>query len=306
MAGYRKKVQGDDESFIRSLNEYTPISKEKEYSLIDHAQAGDTQALERLIEQHNRQILQIAKSFHGRGVALWDLFSEGRIGLLKAIEKFDMDRGFRLSTYASWWIRQMMTRAVQNQGRTIRIPVHAHEFHNKVVRAVGELKRDNGSDESPTDKAVAEWIYHYYGTPNEEDDDCRQKLVEKIHATRTSRAFMDTLSLEAPIDDGEHMQLKDLIPEEIVPNAIEALLDGEHRETIIHAIDRLRPKEKHVIHMRFFLGWTLDRIAGTMFNRRTGKTLTRERVRQIEELAKKELKSMLHQYHLTILAESRL
>lgn len=304
MTGYRKKVQDGDESFIRSLNEYTPISKEEEYTLIGHAQTDDARALKKLLEQHNRQILQIAKRFRGRGVALWDLFSEGRIGLLKAIEKFDMDRGFRLSTYASWWIRQMMTRAVQNQGRTIRIPVHAHEFHNKVVCAIRELKRDNGSDESPSDKAIAEWMY-YYGTLDE-DDGYRQKLVEKIHATRTSQSFLDTLSLEAPVDDGEQTQLKELVQEEIVPSAIEALLDGEHRDTINRAIDQLRPKEKYVIHMRFFLGWTLDRIAKTMFNRRTGKTLTRERVRQIEELAKKKLQSMLHQYHLTILAESRL
>lgn len=303
MTGYRKKVQNDDESFIRSLNEYTPISKEEEYAFIGRAQAGDTQALERLIAQHNRYILQIAKSFRGRGLALWDLFSEGRIGLLKAIEKFDMDRGFRLSTYASWWIRQMMTRAVQNQGKTIRIPIQAHAFRNKVVCAVHELKRANGANGSPSDEAVAEWMY-YYGTPDE-NDGCRQKLVKKIHAARTSPTFMDTLSLEAPIDDEEHV-LKDLLQEEIVPNAIEALLDGEHRETIVRAINRLRPKEKYVIHKRFFLGWTLDQVSKTMLNRHTGKTLTRERVRQIEELAKKKLLSILHQYHLTILAESRL
>lgn len=197
----------------------------------------------------------------------------------------------------------MMTRVIQKRGKTIRISVHAHKFHNKVVRAVRELKRADDADGSPSNEAVAEWMY-YYGTPSE-DDGSRQKLVEKIHATRTSPAFTDTTSLETPIDDGEHTQLRELIPEEIVPSAIEALLEGEHREAIGSAINRLRPKEKHVIHYRFFADWTLDQIAKTMLKRNTERHLTRERVRQIEVIALKKLRLLLKKYHAKRMDESR-
>lgn len=298
MGAYTYDRCHSDESFIRSLNHYTPISKAEEYALIGQAQDGDSVAVHKLIEQHNRQVLKIAKRLVGRGLPLWDLFSEGRMGLLKAIDKFDMDRGCRLSTYAAWWIRQMMTRALQNQGRTVRIPVHAHEFHKKVMRAIHDIKRDNESEESPDDETVAEWMCSHYGT-QVDNDLSQEKIVEKIRKVRNSPAYMTTSSLETPIDCGGHTQLKEVIPEEIAPDGIRALLDGEHRDAIGSAIDKLKPKERYVIHMRFFLGWTLEQIAETMLNRWTKRHLTRERVRQIEDLAVKRLQFILNRWYRT-------
>ncbi|MFC1703107.1 RNA polymerase sigma factor RpoD/SigA [Patescibacteria group bacterium] len=286
-----------DEAFIRSLNRYVRITKEEEYALIVRAQNGDEAAVCRLIEQHNRQILKIAKRFRGRGLMLWDLFSEGRIGLLKAIEKFDVEKGFRLSTYATWWIRQAMTRAMQDQGKTVRIPVHAQEFFAKVVRAIRILRQKSSPGESPSDEAVIDWMFRYCNIPTE-DDEGRQRLIGKVHAMRSSPAFMSVASLEAPVDAEEHTQLKDLIPEKVEPDGIEALLEGEHRDTIGTMIDRLRPREKYVIHFRFFREWTLDDVAKTMVNRSTGKKITRERVRQIELVAIKKLRYMLQKYRL--------
>jgi RNA polymerase primary sigma factor len=226
-----------------------------------------TVATKELVEANLKLVISIAKRYMGRGLALLDLIQEGNMGLMRAITRFEYSKGFKFSTYATWWIRQGITRALADQSRTIRIPVHLTEAFHKILTAHQALKQE--LSRTPTSKEIARRT----GIP--------AKKVDEI-----LRVVQEPLGLQDPVG-GEELQLQDLIRDEVSPSPYDRLLTTEVSQRVADILDTLTPKESLVIKMRFGIGGakesTLEEIGSIM-------GITRERVRQIESQALRKLR----------------
>jgi RNA polymerase primary sigma factor len=237
-----------------------------------------TMAKNELITRNLRLVINIAKNYVGRGLALLDLIQEGNIGLMKAVDKFKYEKGFKFSTYATWWIRQRMTRALIDQTKTIRVPVHAVEFYNKATKVSKELRQQLGRD--PDIKEIAEQL-----TVSTE------KIVEVFTAVQ------DPIALQAPLGDDDS-RLEDFISDEGSPSPYSDTERSDVTERILRVLETLAPREADVVRMRFGIGfekdYTLEEI-GNYFS------ITRERVRQIEAQALRKLKHPQRSRELRVL-----
>src|SRR5208282_3415385 len=234
---------------------------------ISKAKHLDTEAKNELITRNLRLVVNIAKNYVGRGLPLLDLIQEGNIGLMKAVDKFKYEKGFKFSTYATWWIRQAITRALIDQTKTIRVPVHMMEFYNRVTKASRELTQQLGRE--PTNEEIA------------------KKLVVPVRKVEeVFRAIQDPIALQTPIGD-EDTELEDFIGDKTSPSPYSDAERIETSEQIQRVLRTLTPKEETVIRMRFGIGvdrdHTLEEVGRYL-------SITRERVRQIEAKALRKLK----------------
>ena len=255
-------------TYLKEIGRVPLLTAQQEADLARAAQAGDEDARRRLSEANLRLVVSVAKRYAGRGLPFLDLIQEGNLGLMKAAEKFEPDRGFKFSTYATWWIRQSITRAIADQGRTIRIPVHLVESINRVKKTAGELLRKNGRE--PTAEELAVRL-------DMEPDRIRELL----------QLAQDPISLETPVGEEEDAHLEDFIQDE--ETGIPADEAGRQllRRELLGVLKSLTPREERVITLRFGLedgrARTLEEL-GREFN------VTRERVRQIEAKALRKLR----------------
>ena len=254
--------------YLKEIGRVPLLTSKEEIELAIRMSQGDTAARKRLSEANLRLVVSIAKRYVGRGMQFLDLIQEGNLGLIKAVEKFDYTKGFKFSTYATWWIRQAITRAIADQARTIRIPVHMVETINKVKKVASLLLHRNGHE------ATAEEIADELGIP-----------VEKIRDIM--RIAQEPVSLETPIGEEEDSHLGDFIPDEEAPVPADAASQVLLREQIGEVLSTLTPREEKVLRLRFGLEdgrpRTLEEV-GREFN------VTRERIRQIEAKALRKLR----------------
>ena len=254
--------------YLKDIGKVPLLSAEEEIELAKRMEAGDEMAKKKLAESNLRLVVSIAKRYVGRGMLFLDLIQEGNLGLLKAVEKFDYRKGYKFSTYATWWIRQAITRAIADQARTIRIPVHMVETINKVTRVSRDLLQKLGREPLP------EEVGEVMGLPKE-----RVQEIMKI--------AQEPVSLETPIGVEEDSHLGDFIQDESIPTPVEATNQTLLHEQLDEVVSTLTEREQRVIKLRF--GWddgrprTLEEV-GKEFN------VTRERIRQIEAKALRKLR----------------
>ena len=254
--------------YLKDIGKVPLLSAEEEIELAKRMEAGDEAAKKKLAESKLRLVVSIAKRYVGRGMLFLDLIQEGNLGLLKAVEKFDYRKGYKFSTYATWWIRQAITRAIADQARTIRIPVHMVETINKVTRVSRDLLQKLGREPLP------EEVGEVMGLPKE-----RVQEIMKI--------AQEPVSLETPIGEEEDSHLGDFIQDESIPTPVEATNQTLLHEQLDEVVSTLTEREQRVIKLRF--GWddgrprTLEEV-GKEFN------VTRERIRQIEAKALRKLR----------------
>lgn len=272
--GELKDISDDSvRMYLREIGRIPLLSTEEEIKLAKRIEAGDENAKRRLAEANLRLVVSIAKKYIGRGLSLLDLIQEGNTGLLRAVEKFDFHKGFKFSTYATWWIRQAITRAIADQARTIRIPVHMVETINKLIRVQRQLVQDLGREPLPEEIAAE------MGIP-----------IEKVeHIIKISQ---ETVSLEAPVGEEEDSKLGDFIEDKVSlspeESAIYQLMKGHVGESLV----LLSPREQKILRMRFGLDDGAGKISRTHTLEEVGKEfgVTRERIRQIEAKALQKLK----------------
>ena len=255
-------------TYLKEIGRVPLLSAEEEAALARAAQAGDEDARRRLSEANLRLVVSVAKRYAGRGLPFLDLIQEGNLGLMKAAEKFEPDRGFKFSTYATWWIRQSISRAIADQARTIRIPVHMVETITKVKKAQNMLLHKNGHE--PTIEEVAQELNM---TP--------ERVREIV------RIAQDPVSLEAPVGEEEDSFLGDFIPDDDAPAPIDSAMQSVFKDELNKALDTLPARERDVLKFRYGVGsdrsHTLEEV-GKQFN------VTRERIRQIEAKALRKLR----------------
>ena len=254
--------------YLKEIGRVPLLSPEEEIDLAIRIKEGDEAAKKRLSEANLRLVVSIAKRYLGRGMQFLDLIQEGNLGLIKAVEKFDYTKGFKFSTYATWWIRQAITRAIADQARTIRIPVHMVETINKVKKVSSQLLHTNGHEPS------AEEISAELDMP-----------VDKVR--EIMRVAQEPVSLETPIGEEEDSHLGDFIPDDDAPAPQDAASHTLLKEQLADVLDTLTPREEKVLSLRFGLedgrSRTLEEV-GKEFN------VTRERIRQIEAKALRKLR----------------
>lgn len=254
--------------YLKEIGRVPLLTAEEEVELARRMEMGDKQAKSRLIEANLRLVVSIAKRYVGRGMQFLDLIQEGNMGLIKAVEKFEFRRGFKLSTYATWWIRQAITRAIADQARTIRIPVHMVETINKLVRTSRHLIQELGREPTPEEVAEEMGI-----TP----DKVREIL----------KIAQEPVSLETPIGEEEDSHLGDFIEDEDAPAPVDAASFLLLREQIESVLDTLNDREQKVLRLRFGLD---DGKARTLEEVGREFGVTRERIRQIEAKALRKLR----------------
>jgi RNA polymerase primary sigma factor len=255
--------------YLKEIGKVRLLTAEEEVALAKRIERGDMEAKRRLIEANLRLVVSIAKRYVGRGMQFLDLIQEGNLGLIRAVEKFDYRKGYKFSTYATWWIRQAITRAIADQARTIRIPVHMVETINKLIRVQRQLLQDMGRE--PTADEIAEEM----GTTP-------QKVREILKISQ------EPVSLETPIGEEEDSQLGDFIEDEDATMPVEAVSEIMQKEELQNVLGMLTHRERKVIELRFGLKGehprTLEEV-GQKFG------VTRERIRQIEAKTLAKLKS---------------
>ncbi|MCY6354870.1 RNA polymerase sigma factor RpoD [Clostridium sp. ZS2-4] len=254
--------------YLKEIGKVPLLSSEEEIELAQKIEDGSMFAKKKLAEANLRLVVSIAKRYVGRGMLFLDLIQEGNLGLIKAVEKFDYRKGYKFSTYATWWIRQAITRAIADQARTIRIPVHMVETINKLIRVSRQLLQELGRDPQP-----------------EEIAKIMEMPVEKVR--EIMKIAQEPVSLETPIGEEEDSHLGDFIPDDEAPAPAEAAAFTMLKEQLINVLDTLTPREEKVLRLRFGLddgrARTLEEV-GKEFN------VTRERIRQIEAKALRKLR----------------
>ena len=262
--------------YLKEIGRVPLLTSEREHELAERMAAGDIEAKKALVEANLRLVVSIAKRYVGRGMFFLDLIQEGNLGLMKAVDKFDYTKGYKFSTYATWWIRQAITRAIADQARTIRIPVHMVETIHKVSRYSRQLLQEYGRE------ATAEEIGEKMGMSAD-----KVREIMKI--------AQDPVSLETPIGEEEDSHLGDFIQDEDTPAPADAASQTILREVIERELHTLTPREEHVIKLRFGLydgrTRTLEEV-GKEFD------ITRERIRQIEAKALRKLRHPSRARHL--------
>ena len=262
--------------YLKEIGRVPLLTADREKELAERMLAGDEDAKVELVEANLRLVVSIAKRYVGRGMFFLDLIQEGNMGLMKAVDKFDYTKGYKFSTYATWWIRQAITRAIADQARTIRIPVHMVETIQKVSRISRQLLQENGRE--PTADEIGERI---------------SMSPEKVR--EIMKIAQDPVSLETPIGEEEDSHLGDFIPDDDTPSPAEATSTSILREELERQLHTLTPREEHVIKLRFGLydgrTRTLEEV-GKEFD------ITRERIRQIEAKALRKLRHPSRARHL--------
>ncbi|MGY0372390.1 RNA polymerase sigma factor RpoD [Clostridium sp. JNZ J1-5] len=254
--------------YLKEIGKVPLLSPEEEIELAKRIEDGEMAAKKKLAEANLRLVVSIAKRYVGRGMLFLDLIQEGNLGLIKAVEKFDYRKGYKFSTYATWWIRQAITRAIADQARTIRIPVHMVETINKLIRVSRQLLQELGREPQP-----------------EEIAEIMEMPVDKVR--EIMKIAQEPVSLETPIGEEEDSHLGDFIPDDEAPAPAEAAAFTMLKEQLINVLDTLTPREEKVLRLRFGLddgrARTLEEV-GKEFN------VTRERIRQIEAKALRKLR----------------
>ena len=265
-----KGVSVDDpvRMYLKEIGKIPLLTGDEEIKLAQRMETGDEIAKKKLAEANLRLVVSIAKRYVGRGMLFLDLIQEGNLGLMKAVEKFEYRKGFKFSTYATWWIRQAITRAIADQARTIRIPVHMVETINKLVRVQRQLVQELGRDPSP-----------------EEIGNEMSLEVERVR--EIMKIAQEPVSLETPIGEEEDSHLGDFIPDEDVLAPADAATFTMLREQLIDVLDSLTPREQKVLRLRFGLD---DGRARTLEEVGKEFEVTRERIRQIEAKALRKLR----------------
>ena len=254
--------------YLKEIGRVPLLSSDEEVELAEQMVKGDPVARQRLSEANLRLVVSIAKRYVGRGMQFLDLIQEGNLGLIKAVEKFDHTKGFKFSTYATWWIRQAITRAIADQARTIRIPVHMVETINRVKKVSSQLLHKNGHE--PSAEEIAKEL---------------DMSVDKVR--EILRVSQEPVSLETPIGEEEDSHLGDFIPDDDAPSPADAASHTLLKEQLGNVLGTLTPREEKVLRLRFGLedgrSRTLEEV-GKEFN------VTRERIRQIEAKALRKLR----------------
>lgn len=254
--------------YLKEIGRVPLLSAEEEVELAKRMENGDEEAKRRLAEANLRLVVSIAKRYVGRGMLFLDLIQEGNLGLIKAVEKFDYQKGFKFSTYATWWIRQAITRAIADQARTIRIPVHMVETINKLIRVSRQLLQELGREPIPEEIA-------------------REMDIPVERVREIMKIAQEPVSLETPIGEEEDSHLGDFIEDEDAPAPAEAASFMLLKEQLEEVLETLTPREKKVLQLRFGLedgrSRTLEEV-GQVFG------VTRERIRQIEAKALRKLR----------------
>lgn len=254
--------------YLREIAQAPLLTPEEEVELAKRIEQGDVEALQRFIRSNLRLVVSIAKRYVGRGLSLLDLIQEGNLGLIRAVQKYDWRRGYRFSTYATWWIRQAITRAIADQGRTIRLPVHMIDSITRYRRTVTQLTQELGRPPRPEEVAEA------MSVPPE-------KVEQFI------RAAQRTISLEKPIGEDEEGTLGDIIADEVARSPEEEAVESLLQRDVAEVLEELTPRERLVLQLRFGLGngkpHTLSEVGQQL-------DISRERVRQIENEALRKLR----------------
>lgn len=254
--------------YLKEIGKIPLLSPEEESDLARRMDEGDESVKQLLVEANLRLVVSIAKRYVGRGMLFLDLIQEGNLGLIKAVEKFDYKKGFKFSTYATWWIRQAITRAIADQARTIRIPVHMVETINKLIRVSRQLLQELGRDPKPEELAQA-----------------LDMSVEKVREIQ--KISQEPVSLETPIGEEEDSHLGDFIPDDDAPAPAEAAAYALLQEQLKDVLNTLNDREQKVLRLRFGLD---DGRARTLEEVGKEFDVTRERIRQIEAKALRKLR----------------
>ena len=264
-------IEDSVKTYLRQIGNVPLLNREQEIELALKIEQGDANAKELMINSNLRLVVCVAKRYcHTSNMTLLDLIQEGNIGLMKAVDKFDYSKGYKFSTYATWWIRQAITRAIADQDRTIRIPVHMKEMMSKITKATRKFKEQEGRE--PTHREVAELVNLSYDK------------IEEVY-----KLYSDTISLESPVgDDDDASMLMDFVADDSMPEQFESAEHVLLEEQVEEILQCLTDREKRIIQLRFgFVDgkiWTLEEV-GKEFN------VTRERIRQIEAKALRHLRS---------------
>lgn len=261
-------IQDPVRMYLKEIGKIPLLSTEEEIDLAKAAKAGNIQARKKLAESNLRLVVSIAKHYTGRGMQLLDLIQEGNLGLIKAVDKFDYARGYKFSTYATWWIRQSITRSIADQSRTIRIPVHMVETINRIIRTSRQMVQELGRE--PSMEELAERLN-----------------LSPVRVAEILKNAQDPVSLESPVGEEDESHLGDFLADDNVEVPVEAAANAMLKEQLEKVLDTLTSREQQVICMRFGLydgqARTLEEV-GKDFN------VTRERIRQIEAKALRKLR----------------